>query len=94
MTLDEMKNLLLTSHDEGVDTATVYDSVLTEVASLVGRAEGAERQVEDLTNRVTELTENNIKLLDKIKYIQEDDISGKEEPETPEVTIDNLFEEE
>lgn len=94
MTLDEMKNLLLTSHDEGVDTATVYDSVLTEVASIVARADDATRQVEDLTNRVTELTENNIKLLDKIKYIQEDDIADEKEPDQPEVTIDNLFEEE
>lgn len=93
MTFDEIKNALLTSGDEGVDRAAVYDSVLEEIASSMSSLEEANRKVEDLTNRVTELTENNLKLLEKVKYMTEDEVK-EDEPDPEIVTIDNLFEEE
>lgn len=93
MTFDEIKNALLTSGDEGVDRAAVYDSILESIASSMSSLEEANRKVEDLTNRVTELTENNLKLLDKVRYMTEGE--SKEDDSEPEmVTIDNLFEEE
>ena len=94
MTIEEMKNALLTSHDEGVDSAAVYDSVLSEVGNTMMELEDTKRKVEDLTNRVAELTDNNLKLLEKVKYMTQEDPENKEDPEPVEVTIDNLFEEE
>lgn len=94
MTFDEIKNALLTSGDEGVDRAAVYDSILESIASSMNSLEEANRKVEDLTNRVTVLTENNLKLLEKVKYMTEDEVQEDDEPEPELVTIDNLFEEE
>lgn len=94
MTFDEIKNALLTSSDEGVDRTAVYDSILESIASSMTSLEEANRKVEDLTNRVTELTENNLKLLEKVKYMTEDKAPEDDEPEPELVTIDNLFEEE
>lgn len=93
MTFEEIKNALLTSDDEGVDKAAVFDSVLSEVSGTMMALEDANRKVEDLTNRVAELTDNNLKLLDKVKYMAQEE-KTKEEPEPEVVTIDNLFEEE
>lgn len=93
MTIEEMKTALLTSHDEGVDPAAAYDSVLSEVSGIMTALEDEKRKVEDLTNRVAELTDNNLKLLDKVKYMAQDEPEGQDE-EVKEVTIENLFEEE
>ena len=93
MTIDEMKQVLLTSHDEGVDSAAAYDSVLTEVSATMTALEESKRTVEDLTNRVAELTNSNLKLIEKVKYMAPED-PGKDEPEAETITIDNLFEEE
>ena len=92
MTIEEMKQVLLTSHDEGVDSAAAYDSVLTEVSATMTALEDSKRTVEDLTNRVAELTDSNLKLLEKVKYMAP--AEEKEEPEAKTITIDNLFEEE
>lgn len=93
MTIDEMKEALISSNDEGIDRAAVYDNVLSEVSGIMGELEENKRVVEDLTNRVAELTDNNLKLLEKVKYMaQEDEQEADPEPEV--VTIDNLFEEE
>lgn len=93
MTIEEMKQVLLTSHDEGVDSAAAYDSVLTEVSATMTALEDSKRTVEDLTNRVAELTDSNLKLLEKVKYMAPAE-EEKEEPEAETITIDNLFEEE
>lgn len=93
MTIEEMKQVLLTSHDEGVDSAAAYDSVLSEIAVKMEELSEANRKVEDLTNRVAELTDNNLKLLDKVKYMSQEE-GKEEEDQATEVTIENLFEEE
>lgn len=93
MTLEEIKNALLTSGDEGVDRAAVFDSVLSEVSVTMSELEDARRKVEDLTNRVAELTDNNLKLLDKIRYTEATP-EDETEPEAEQITIENLFEEE
>lgn len=94
MTFDEIKNALLTSGDEGVDRAAVFDSVLSEVSNTMIALEDANRKVEDLTNRVAELTDSNLKLLDKVKYMDQGEEEKDNETETEVVTIDNLFEED
>lgn len=93
MTIEEMKQVLLTSHDEGVDSAAAYDSVLTEVSAIMAALEESKHTVEDLTNRVAELTDSNLKLLEKVKYMAPAE-EEKDEPEAETITIDNLFEEE
>ena len=93
MTFEEIKNALLTSGDEGVDRAAVFDSVLSEVSGTMVALDDAQRKIEDLTNRVAELTDNNLKLLDKIRYVETEE-AETEEPEVEEITLENLFEEE
>lgn len=93
MNFDVVKALLLGAEEEGADRAAIYDSVLTELSGVFSTLEESKRSIEDLTNRVAELTDNNLKLIEKIKYVDSEEVKEKEsEPEI--VTIDNLFEEE
>jgi len=62
------------------------------VSATMTALEDSKRTVEDLTNRVAELTDSNLKLLEKVKYMAP--AEEKEEPEAKTITIDNLFEEE
>ena len=94
MTIDEMKNVLLTSHDEGVDSAAAYDSVLSEVAGIMEALDEKTRAIEDLSNRVAELTDNNLKLLEKVKYMTQEEEVVDEETEPEPMTLEKLFEEE
>lgn len=92
MTFEEIKKTLLGATEEGADMTSIIDSVLEEVASLMSRVTESEKQTEELTNRIADLTSSNLKLIDKIKYIEGDDgIDGNESNE--EITLDNLFEE-
>lgn len=93
MTVDEMKATLLTATEEGADAAAIFDSVMTEVAEMSTKLDEAQRNVEELTGRVTELTDSNLKLLEKVKYMTQEPEEAEEPEEVPEVTIDNLFEE-
>lgn len=94
MTVDEMKATLLTATEEGADAATIFDSVMTEVAAMSAKLDEAQRNVEELTGRVTELTENNLKLLEKVKYMTQEDEVVDEEPEPEPMTLEKLFEED
>lgn len=92
MTFDEIKSTLFTSHDEGVDTAAAYDAILTEVSAIMSNLDTKVHEVEDLTNRLAESTASNMKLLDKVKYMLQ---NQEDEPvnETETITLTNLFEE-
>lgn len=92
MSLDEMKQLLMSGEEEGADRGSIYDAVLSEVESMTGRLAEAEGKVAELTAKTAELAENNLKLLDKIRY-SEKVVEDVIEEEQPEITIDNLFEE-
>lgn len=91
MNFEEFKNSLLTSHDEGVDSAAVYDTLLTEVSGLYEDLKGKTEAVETLTQRVADMTESNFKLLEKIKYMTADDEPEAEEEK--ELTVNDIFEE-
>lgn len=94
MTIDEIKAKLIGADEEGADRAGIYDEVLSEVAAQIQRADEAEAKVSEVMSRVAELEASNMKLLDKIRYVEAD-----EQVETPEeteevMTIEELFEEE
>lgn len=96
MTIEEMRQALIGSHDEGVDTAAVYDSVLSEVSGLMATIDEGSAKIAELTNRVTELSENNLKLLDKIRYAEPEQEATPDDTvpnDEPEITLANLFEE-
>lgn len=94
MTIDEIKAKLIGADEEGADRAGIYDEVLSEVAAQIQRADEAEAKISEVMSRVAELEASNMKLLDKIRYVE-----AEEQVETPEeteevMTIDELFEEE
>lgn len=94
MTFDEIKAKLVGADEEGADRAGIYDEVLSEVAAQIQRADEAEAKISEVMSRVAELEASNMKLLDKIRYVEAD-----EQVETPEeteevMTIEELFEEE
>ena len=93
MNFEEFKSTLMSAQVEGADVASVYDSVLTEASDLYTKLADRDAKIEDLTNRVTTLTDNNLKLLDKVKYMGQDE-KTEPDPENETVTLDNLFEEE
>lgn len=92
MTFEEIKKTLLGATEEGADITSIIDSVLEEVAGLTNRVTESEKQTEELTNRIADLTSSNLKLIEKIKYIEgEDENNNNESGE--EITLENLFEE-
>lgn len=93
MSTEELKNRLLEAEAEGADRAGIYDEVVSEFSSVQEELTSANTKVEDLTNRVGQLTDTNYKLLEKVRYI--DGAKEEDEPESEEVeemTIEKLFE--
>ena len=93
MTFDEIKSKLMTTEEEGADRAAIYDEVLTEVAAQIERADAAEAQIADVMARVADLEASNMKLLEKIRYVEAEDAEDEEEVEE-EMTYEKLFEED
>lgn len=93
MTVDEMREALMGTTNEGADAAGTFDTILTEVTGVIERAEAAEAQVAELSSKIAELTQTNLQLLDKIRYVEAEPEQEAAEEELPEITIDNLFEE-
>lgn len=85
LTIDEIKAKLASSDEEGADKASIYDEILNDIAETYtalkaaqdGKAE-ADEKITSLSDKANELTQTNLKLLDKIKYVEPD----KQEPET------------
>lgn len=93
MTFDEIKATLTGSLEEGADQAAAFDAVLGEVSALMDREAEGQAKIEELSAKIAELTDTNLKLLDKVRYIEQEE-APEEVEEAPQVTIDNLFEEE
>ena len=94
MTFDELKSTLLSASEEGADTASIYESVLSDAAGVYSERDNLKQTVDDLTARIANLSETNTKLLDKIRYTEAEAEVEDKEPEAEVITIDNLFEEE
>lgn len=94
MTFDEIKATLTGSLEEGADQAAAFDAVLGEVSALMDREAAGQAKIEELSAKIAELTDTNLKLLDKVRYIEQEEAPEEVEEEAPQVTIDNLFEEE
>lgn len=94
MTIDEIKAKLIGADEDGADRAAIYDEVLTEVAAQIERADAAEAQIADVMARVADLEASNMKLLEKIRYVEAEDAEPEEEEVEEEMTYEKLFEEE
>lgn len=97
LTIDEIKAKLNASNEEGADKASIYDEVLsdisdtyTKIAEMEKTKADADTRISELSDKANELTQTNLKLLDKIKYVGEESDKGKEEPDEPEVEIADL----
>ena len=99
MTVEELKAKLVSGEEEGADRAAIYDEVLADVSArdseMLATVEEKDARIADLSAKLAELTETNLKLLEKVKYaedVTEDVIDETDEAE--EITIADLFEEE
>lgn len=97
LSIDEIKTKLSASDAEGADKASIYDEVLSDISetynhiSEIEKAKAeADTKITELSDKANELTQTNLKLLDKIKYVGEEGNKGKEEPDEPEVEIADL----
>ena len=79
LTIDEIKAKLAASDEEGADKATIYDEVLSDIADTYNKITEMEKakaetdtKLSELSDKANELTQTNLKLLDKIKYVEPD----------------------
>ena len=99
MTVEELKAKLVSADEEGADRAAIYDEVLSDVSSreaeMLAAVEEKEAKIADHSAKLADLTETNLKLLEKVKYAEDvtDDVID-EAGEAEEITIADLFEEE
>lgn len=99
MTIDEMKAKLLAGEEEGADRAAIYDEVCKGMAETVEASTKAlveaTNRVEALTTQVNTITETNLKLLDKVKYMTEQNPAEEDEDDdASSITIEELFKED
>lgn len=96
MTFDEIKTNLMAAEEEGADRAGIYDEVLAEISAQMERADAAEAQIADVMTRVAELEATNMKLLDKIRYVEAEAAEAEEEDveEPVAMSYEELFEED
>lgn len=98
MIIDEIKAKLTSAEEEGADRVKVYDEVLSDITSYVNKAEAdiasTTGKVAELTKQIATMTETNLKLLDKVKYIEgSDDKDDDDDYDSSTITIDDLFKE-
>lgn len=91
MTPEELKALLLSGEEEGADRAAIYDQAVEAFAKIHGDYAATAGKIEELTSRVGKLTDTNYKLLEKIRYT-EDEPAQQSSDEPIEMTIEQLFE--
>lgn len=99
MKIDELKKKLTGAEDEGADRAKIYDEVLSEVSAYVEESTNelatVNARVDELTKQVGSLTDTNLKLLDKVKYIGEGGKDGdQDDDDVSTITIEDLFKED
>jgi len=91
MTIDEYRERLKSITED----AGTIDELATDYAEQLGNAARVEELEAELAARdvkISELAATNLKLIDKIKYIDDEEPETDEEPE--EITIESLFEDD
>lgn len=103
LTIDEIKTKLNASDADGADKASIYDEVLSDISETYTRIAEMEKskaesdaKLTELSDKANELTQTNLKLLDKIKYVEPDkeEPEDKGEPEAEIADLSNWYEEE
>lgn len=98
MTVEEIKNKLMSAEEEGVDRVSVYDEVLSAVSAreeeVAASMKESEDKIAEMTDKIANLTETNLKLLEKIKYVEDVAEEAEESDDAEEITIADLFVEE
>lgn len=96
MTIDEIKAKLTGAEEEGADRAKIYDDVLSDISAYIDKSTSdlatANSRVDELTKQLGSLTDTNLKLLDKVKYIGEGGGNGgSDDEDASTITIEDLF---
>lgn len=98
MNIDDLKEKLTGAEAEGADRAKIYDEILSEVSRFIEKSTSdlatATARVDELTKQVGSLTDTNLKLLDKVKYIDGNGGGGDDDDDTSTITIADLFKED
>ena len=99
MTPEELRALLLSGEEEGADRAAIYDQVVETYTQKINDYTQAQEKItasatriDELTGRVGQLTDTNFKLLEKIRYTQDDQGTNPNGDEPQEITLEQLFE--
>lgn len=92
MTIDELKTSLSSITDD--NKADVIDKISTDYASQLEKdkiIEDKDKEILDLKSKVSDLADTNMRLVDKIKYVDDVAQEQKENREdNPDVTIDDI----
>lgn len=91
MTDDDFKNALLEAEAEGTDRAAIYDKAVTTYSQVRAMAEKSEGYLA----KIADLTETNLKLLEKIRYSADAQGNGQdteeEAPDPRDMSIEELL---
>lgn len=97
LTIDEIKTKLTASDTEGADKASIYDEILSDITDTYSKIsemekaqEEANGKITELSNKANELTQTNLKLLDKIKYVDSESDKGDTDDPEDKVEIEDL----
>lgn len=92
MTIDELKTNLSSINDE--NKADIIDKISTDYASQLEKdkiIEDKDKEILDLKSKVSDLADTNMRLVDKIKYVDDVAQEQKESREdNPDITIDDI----
>lgn len=92
MTHEEFKKTLGSITEEGADVAAITDTLLTDYAEQIKLSDviaEKDAKIAELTSTIASINDTNMKLIERIKYQEE--TSGTQDEEEPEVTLANLF---
>lgn len=97
LTIDEIKTKLTASDAEGADKASIYDEILSDITDTYSKMsemekarEEADGKITELSDKANELTQTNLKLLDKIKYVDSESDKGDTDDPEDKVEIADL----
>ena len=91
MKSEELKEKLSSMTAEGADVAAITDEIMNDYAERLGEiAAAAEKdaKIAELSATIAGLNETNMKLIDRIKY---QDDQEPDQDDVPRITLENLF---